>query len=152
MELKERINVDLKDAMRARDKTRLTAIRALRGEVLKIEKSGADKEATDDAVVKAAKSLIKQRRDAIDQFTKGGRDELAAQEKAEMAVLEGYLPAQLSDSEAQELVEQAIAQVGAESLKDMGKTMGTVQKLLRDTGKDADNRMLADLIKQRLSG
>lgn len=152
MGMREQISADLKDAMRARDKTRLAAVRAVRGEVLKLEKSGGDAEATDEAVLQAVKSLIKQRKDAIEQFAKGGRDDLVAQEEAELNVLQAYLPAQLDEAQAQALIEQAVAQVGAETLKDMGKTMGALQKLVRKTGRDADNRMLADRIKQRLGG
>jgi len=151
MGLKERVNQDIKQAMRDKDKVRLTAVRALRGEILKLEKSGPGGEATDEAVLKMVKSLVKRHQDAIAQFAKGGREDLVDKEKAELAVLQGYLPEQMTEDILRELVEQAVAEVGAETMKDMGKVMGALQGKIKAAGKDADNRVLAQLVKAKLS-
>lgn len=151
MSLKDRLNSDLKEAMRAKDKTRLDAVRALRGEILKIEKSGSNAVVDDESVVKSVKYLIKQRRDSIDQYTSAGRDDLAEKERAETAVLATYLPAQLSKDELKTLVQQTIEETGAQSPKDMGRVMGAIQGKIKATGKDADNRLVAELVKTTLN-
>jgi len=150
MDLKTRVNADLKDAMRARDKVRLNTIRALRGEILKFEKSGQAQDIADDDILKMVKSLSKRRKDAIEQFTKGDRKDLADKERAELEILREYLPAQLSEAEMAELVKAAIQTVGAETMKDMGKVMGLLQGKVKATGKDADNSILAGLVKAAL--
>lgn len=152
MPLIDRINDDLKTAMRAKDAVRLGAIRALRGEIIKADKTGSDAALTDDDVIAMAKTLIKQRQDSIAMFQKGGRDELAAKEQAELTVLQEYLPPQLTSDDIDALVKQAIASTGATSQKEMGAVMKAVKEAVAASGKDADGRIVADRVKAGLNG
>lgn len=125
--LKETLAADLKDAMRARDRVRLTAIRMIQTALTEREKSGAG-EATEADVQAVITKQAKQRRDAMAQFTAAGREDLAAAEAAELAVIEAYLPAQMSDDEVDGIVAEVIAATGATSMKDMGRVMGEAVK------------------------
>jgi uncharacterized protein YqeY len=124
--LKERITEDMKAAMRASDKERLSTIRMLQAAIKQRE---VDERITlDDAQVLAAiEKMIKQRKESIVQFDQGGRADLADKERSEIAQLQAYLPAQLSDAEVDAIVRDAIAATGATSVKDMGKVMGIVK-------------------------
>jgi uncharacterized protein YqeY len=126
MALKERITEDMKGAMRAGDKERLGTIRLA---LAAIKQREVDERITlDDAQVLAVlEKMIKQRREAITQFQSGGRADLVAKETAEITLLQGYLPAQLSDAEVDALIAEAIAATGAASVKDMGKVMAVVK-------------------------
>ena len=126
MTLKERITEDMKAAMRAGEKDRLGVIRMLQAAIKQRE---VDERITlDDAqVIAVLEKMVKQRRESISQFQAGGRADLVAKETAELALLQGYLPAQLSDAELDALITAAIAQTGAASVKDMGKVMGIVK-------------------------
>jgi uncharacterized protein YqeY len=152
MSLIETINNDLKDAMRSKDKVRLNAVRALRGKVIEAAKSGSGGEATDDDVVTMTKSLIKQRRQSIEEFRKGNREDLIENEVAEIAVLEAYLPPQLSEAEIAAIVAEAVDATGAATIKDMGKVMGAVKGKIAATGKDADNAIIATQVNSALGG
>ena len=152
MSMIEQINTDLKDAMRSKDKVRLSAVRALRGKVIEAAKSGGDDETSDDDVVAMAKSLIKQRRQSIEEFKKGNRDDLIVNEEAEIAVLEAYLPPQLTEAEIDAIVADTIAATGAASIKEMGKVMGAIKGKIAATNKDADNAIVAAKIKAALGG
>mgnify|MGYP001408556791 CR=1 len=126
MTLKERITEDMKAAMRAGEKDRLGVIRMLQAAIKQREVD--ERIALDDAQVTAVlEKMVKQRRESIAQFEAGGRGDLVAKETAELTLLQGYLPAQLSDSELDALIAAAIAQTGATSVKDMGKVMGIVK-------------------------
>ena len=126
MTLKERITEDMKSAMRAGETGKRDAIRLLLA-ALK-QKEVDERIALDDAQVTAVlEKMVKQRRESIAQFEAGGRGDLVAKETAELTLLQGYLPAQLSDSELDALIAAAIAQTGATSVKDMGKVMGIVK-------------------------
>ena len=126
MSLKDRITADMKDAMRSRDAPRLSTIRLLLAACKQREVD--ERIALDDAQVTAVlEKMVKQRRESIAQFEAGGRGDLVAKETAELTLLQGYLPAQLSDSELDALIAAAIAQTGATSVKDMGKVMGIVK-------------------------
>lgn len=129
MSLRERLTADLKDAMRARDAVRLTSIRMIQTAITEREKSGAAAPTEDDLVAVVTKQA-KQRRDAIAQFTSAGRDDLAEREAAELAIIETYLPAQLSDDEVALVVREVVAATGATSMKDMGRVMGAVMPRL----------------------
>ena len=124
--LKERITEDMKAAMRASDKERLSTIRMLQAAIKQRE---VDERITlDDVQVLAAiEKMIKQRKESILQFDQGGRADLADSERSEIALLQAYLPAQLSDAEVDAIVRDAIATTGATSVKDMGKVMGIVK-------------------------
>ena len=126
MTLKERITEDMKAAMRASEKERLSTIRMLQAAIKQRE---VDERITlDDAqVVAVLEKMVKQRKESVVQFEQGGRADLADKEKAEIALLTAYLPAQLSEAEVDALIRDAIAATGASSVKDMGKVMGVVK-------------------------
>lgn len=124
--LKDRITADMKTAMREKDKERLATIRMLTA-AIKQREVDERIELTDDDVVAIVEKLVKQRREAEAQYRAGDRPELADQEAAEAALLTPYLPAQLDEAEIDALIEQAMADTGAESMRDMGKVMGMLK-------------------------
>jgi uncharacterized protein YqeY len=148
MALREKLNEDIKIAMKAREQDRLAALRLMLSEVKRKE---VDERITlDDAgVVAVVEKMIKQRRESIAQFEKAARQELADKEKAEIAVLEAYLPQQLSQAEVEAIVAEAIASTGAAGAADMGKVMGVVKPKL--AGK-ADMGKVSGLVKAKLAG
>jgi uncharacterized protein YqeY len=148
MTLKERISEDMKTAMRSGEKDRLAVIRLLQAAIKQRE---VDERITlDDAQITAVlEKMIKQRKESIVAFEKGARADLVAKENAEIAVLQPYLPAQLSDAELDALIAEAIASTGAASIKDMGKVMGVVKG--KAAGK-ADMGAVGARIKARLGG
>jgi uncharacterized protein len=124
--LKERITEDMKAAMRASDKERLSTIRMLQAAIKQREVD--ERIALDDAqVIAVLEKMVKQRKESIVQFEQGGRADLADKEKAEIVLLQAYLPAQLSAAEVDAIIHEAIAATGAASVKDMGKVMGVVK-------------------------
>jgi uncharacterized protein YqeY len=126
MSLKAQISDDMKSAMKAGDKDRLKVVRLILAAIKQVE---VDKriELDDAAVLGVLEKMVKQRRDSVEQFQKGNRDDLAAIELAEIAVLEDYLPEQLSDAELDAMINEAIGSTGAESIRDMGKVMGAIK-------------------------
>ncbi len=149
MTLNEQIGQDITAAMKARDAGRLSALRMLKAAIMNkgVEK-GRD---LDDAeVIQVIGSLVKQRRDAIDQFGKAGRQDLVDKETAEVAVLEQYQPPAASEADIAEAVTAAVAEVGATSPKDMGKVMKAVQAKL--AGRTVDGRIVSETVKRALSG
>jgi uncharacterized protein YqeY len=146
MALKERITEDMKTAMRAAEKERLSTVRLL---LAAIKQREVDERITlDDAQVLAViDKMIKQRREAIAQFESGGRSDLVAKESAEVGVLQGYLPTQLTPAEIDALIAEAIAATGAASVKDMGKVMGFVKPKAQGR---TDMGALSARIKQKL--
>ncbi len=147
MSLKARITDDMKTAMRARDTARLGTVRLL---LAAIKQKEIDEriELDDGAVSSIVEKLIKQRKDSISQFQAAGRDDLVAVEQAELAVLQAYLPEQLSAAEVESAVTAAIAESGASSAKDMGKVMGLLKSRLAGR---ADMGQVSALIKARLA-
>jgi uncharacterized protein len=147
MALKDRITDDMKSALKAGDKERLGTIRLA---LASIKQREVDERITlDDAQVLAVlDKMIKQRREAIIQFQSGGRADLVAKETAEIGVLQGYLPAQMSEAELDELIAQSIAATGAASVKDMGKVMALVKPKAQGR---ADLGAVSARIKQKLS-
>jgi uncharacterized protein YqeY len=147
MSLDQTLGADLVTAMKAKDQTKLTALRMLKTALTNksIEKGRALEGAEELQVVSM---LVKQRRDSIEQFTKGGRADLADKEQAEIAVLNAYLPAAASDDEIAAAVTAAIAETGATSAKDMGKVMKAVMTLL--AGKTADGKKVSETVKAKL--
>ena len=125
----ERLEQDMKDAMRAKDRTRLGAIRMIRTAITEREKSGAGT-VTEDDIVAVLTKQAKQRRDSIAQFEGAGREDLSATERAELAIVEAYLPAQATDEEIRAAVAAVVAETGAASMKDMGRVMGPAMKAL----------------------
>ena len=126
MSLKAEINNAMKDAMRAKDKPRLSAIRLIQAEVKRIEVDERI-EIDDQRLVAIMDKMVKQRRDSITQYQSAGRDELAAIEIAEIEVIQDFLPTALTEQEIDELIQAAIASTGAESMRDMGKVMGILK-------------------------
>ncbi len=126
MSLKDQIIEDMKSAMKAGEKERLKVVRLMLAAVKQIE---IDKriELDDAAVLSVLDKMVKQRRDSVEQFQNGGRNDLADIELAEIAVLDTYLPEQLSDTELDALIDEAISATGAESIRDMGKVMGQIK-------------------------
>ena len=146
MSLKERITQDMKDAMRAGDKERLATIRMLQAAIKQREVD--ERIMLDDTQVLAVvEKMIKQRKEAIAQFEAGGRADLAAKENAEIALLQAYIPEQLSAAEVDALVAAAIAETAASTIKDMGKVMALVKT--RAAGR-ADMASVSALIKAKL--
>lgn len=148
--LKDKIQEDLKAAMIARDEAKLSAIRMLKSalQYYEIQKGGAGYTATDEDVIDVIGREIKKRKESIDLYEKGGRQELADKEKAEVEVLQAYLPEQMSEDEVRLLVEEAIKQTGASFMQDMGRVMGT---LISKTKGKADAGLVSQLVKQKLS-
>jgi uncharacterized protein YqeY len=126
MTLKGQLQDDMKTAMKAGDKDRLKVVRLIRAAVNQIEVDQRI-ELDDAAVLGVLNKMVKQRRDSISQFRDGGRDDLADVELAEIAVIENYLPEQMSDDELDAMIAKAISEIGAASIRDMGKVMGAVK-------------------------
>lgn len=143
----DRIGQDITAAMRARDQGRLSALRMAKAALMnrEVEKGRGLEPAEADQVIA---SLIKQRRDSIEQFTKGGRDDLAARERAEIEVLETYLPPPIDPAELDAAVAAAIAETGATTAKDMGRVMKAVMGKL--TGQTVDGRVVNELVRRKL--
>lgn len=122
MKLTEKIRADLTESMKARDAARLSTLRMLQA-ALKNEQIDKGHELSDDEAMAVIQRGVKQRQDSIEQYTKGNRPELAEKERAELVMLQGYLPAQMSDEEAQSAVQAVIAELGVASKKDAGRVM-----------------------------
>jgi hypothetical protein len=148
MSLGEQIVSDLTAAMKAQDAQRTSTLRMVKAAMMnrKIEK-GSD--LSDEDVQKLLRSLVKQRRDSIEQYEKAGRQELVDKEAAEIAVIETYLPQAASAAEIEAAVTAAIAETGATSMKDMGKVMKSAQAAL--AGKNADGKQVSEIVKAKLS-
>lgn len=148
MTLQETILADMTAAMKAKDADKLSTLRMVKSNLMnrKIDK-GAD--LTDDEIMKALQSLVKQRRDSIEQYESAGRAELAAKEALEITHIEAYLPQAATEQEIAAAVESAVASTGASSMKDMGTVMKAAMANL--AGKTADGRLVSDAVKQRLS-
>jgi|TARA_Y100000588_G_scaffold102915_1_gene111997 uncharacterized protein YqeY len=146
MSLQARILADMKEAMRAKDQTRLEAVRLLRAAIQRREVD-EQIELNDEAVLAIVQKMIKQGRDAIEQFERGNRSDLVDSETQALKVLEVYLPKQLDESEIQQLLEQAMSETGAASQRDMGKVMGWLKPRIQGR---ADMGSVSSAVKQRL--
>lgn len=147
MSLKDRITEDMKQAMRAKDSARLSALRLLLAAIKQREVD--ERVSLDDAqVIAVVEKMIKQRRESIAQYEKGGRQDLADAEKFEIEVLKAYLPQPLSDAEVEAIIDAAIAETGARAVADMGKVMNLVRPKLAGR---ADMGRVSALVKARLS-
>jgi uncharacterized protein YqeY len=149
MTLIEQITADLTVAMKAREAARTSTLRMVKAAFMnrQIEKRAALDE---EESLKLLRSMVKQRRDSIEQYVKGGRQELADKEQAEIDVIEAYLPQGASAEQIAAAVSEAIAEAGATSMKDMGKVMKAVQAKL--AGLNADGRAVSEVVKSKLSG
>lgn len=126
MSLKGTITEDMKSAMKSGDKDRLKVVRLMLAAIKQVEVDTRS-ELDDASVLSVLDKMVKQRRDSVQQFTQGGRDDLVAIEEAEIVVLEDYLPAKMDDAELDALIDEVIAATGAQSIRDMGKVMGEIK-------------------------
>jgi uncharacterized protein YqeY len=147
MALKERLDQDLKDAMRAKDQLRLDTIRGLKSAV-KYREIELMKSLDDPGVLGVVASEIKRRRDSVEQYRAGNRQDLVDKEEAEIALLQAYLPQQLGEAELRAKVDEAVKKVGAQGMKDMGAVM---KALLPEVQGRADGKAVSELVKARLS-
>ena len=151
MSLKERIGEDIKSAMKAKDKIRLETVRSIKKVILEKEVAlrpkGQDS-LTEEQEIELLAQQAKQRRDSIEQYRNGGREDLAEKEAQELAIIETYLPKQLSDDEINTVLDEIITSVGATTAKDLGKVMGVAMKQLK--GK-ADGKKIQEMVKEKLS-
>ncbi len=144
MMLKEKIHADLLAAMKAKEDVKMGALRLLKAAVMKFEVAGDKKKAaSDEEVLQIIGREVKQRKDSIDAYQKGGRADLAVKEEAELKILQAYLPAQMGEEELRKVVSQVISQTGAASKADFGKVMGAVMAQVK--GK-ADGQMVNRLV------
>jgi len=147
MNLKERIVNDLTAALKAQQAARLSTLRMVKAALMNREiEKGAP--LTDEELTKLLQSLVKQRRDSVEQYERGRREDLAAKERAEIAVIEEYLPQAATRAEIEQAVAAAIAETGATSMKEMGAVMKAAQTRL--AGRSADGRTVSELVKARL--
>ncbi len=147
MSLNDKIINDLTAAMKAKDANKLSVLRMVKANLMnrKIEKGS---ELTDEEITKALQSLVKQRRDSIEQYTNAGRTELADKEQTELVIIEEYLPQAASKEEIEQAVSDAISETGASSIKEMGAVMKAAQAKL--AGKSADGKMVSETVKAKL--
>lgn len=147
--LKDKIQENLADAMRSKDEEKLSTIRMLKSAIQyhEIQKGGAGYTATDDDVIEVVGREIKKRRESIELYEKGQRQELADKEKRELEILQGYLPEQMSEDEIKKLVTEAIAQTNATTIADMGKVMGA---LMPKTKGKADGQLISSIVREKL--
>jgi len=150
MTLQETIQSHMVEAMRNKDSLRLSVLRMMKSAIKNREVANETVKTLDEAEVLAVlNSLLKQRRDSVEQFRKGGREELAQKEESEIKVLEQYLPAAASEDDIRSAIDIAVAQTGATSVKDMGKVMKATLALL--AGKSADGGRVSQLVKEKLA-
>jgi hypothetical protein len=151
MSLKDRISEDIKAAMKAKDKLRLETVRSIKKVLLEEESTARGKgrdTLTEEEELAVLTRLSKQRKDAIAQYNDANREDLADKEAAELAIIEEYLPAQLSDEEVEAVIDELIAKTGASSAKDMGKVMGPAMKELKGR---ADGAKVQSMVKAKLT-
>ncbi|WP_033170152.1 GatB/YqeY domain-containing protein [Selenomonas sp. ND2010] len=148
MSLKEQLTNDMKEAMKNHEKDRLAVIRMVRGAIRQQEIDG-QKELGDEDVIAVLSKEVKMRKDSLEEFKKGGREDLVEKTQAEIDVLMPYLPAQLSEEEVRELVKAAVEQTGATTGKDMGKVMGVLMPKVKGR---ADGKMVNTIVRSFLQG
>jgi uncharacterized protein YqeY len=148
MTIQDKIQGQIAEAMRSKDQLRLDMLRMMKSAV-KLKEVEKMKALEENEVIAVLNTLVKQHKDSIEQFRKGGREELAQKEEAEIKIIEEYLPAAASDEEIRRAVAEAVQETGAASMKDMGKVMKAA--LARLTGKSADGARVSQLVKETLS-
>ncbi len=150
MGLRERLDADLKAAMKEKDELKLSVVRMLKSAVKYREVEGEKAITLDEAgILQVVATEIKRRRDSVEQYRVGKREDLARREEAEIAILQGYLPAQLSEAELRAKVDEVVTRVGAKGPKDMGAVM---KALMPEVQGRAEGKAVSDLVKQRLAG
>ena len=148
MTLAERIQSDLVEAMRAKDELRLSVLRGIKS-AIKLKEVEKIKTLDESETIQILQTLVKQRKESIEQFTKGNRPELAAKETKELGIIESYLPAGATEAEMDAAISKAIAETGANSLKQMGAVVKAAKSVL--PGKTVDGKILSDRVRERLS-
>lgn len=148
MPIVDTVSSQMKDAMKAKDKERLTALRGIRAALIEAMKADGSETLSDDAAVEIMRRLAKQRKDSISEYDKAGRDDLADAERAELAVIEEYLPKLADEATTRAWVAEAIAATGASSMADMGKVMG---KLMGAHKGELDGGLANRIVKEKLS-
>ena len=146
MPLMEQLTADMKDAMKRGEKERLSVIRLVRGAIRQAEIDGK-KTLSDDEIIDVLTKEVKMRRDSIEEFERGGRTDLVDKTKSEIAILIPYLPEQLSVDEVKKIVENAVAEVGATTAKDMGKVMGILMPRVKGR---ADGKLVNEIVRSLL--
>jgi uncharacterized protein YqeY len=149
MSLKDRLAEEMKKALKERDKTRLSTIRLIRDAIAKKEIEQRRQALDDDGIVKVIGAMIRKSEEAVDQFTKGHRQDLVDEETREIEVLKSFLPSQLSPEEIQSLIDEAIREAKAVDLKDLGKVM---RILMPKVSGKADGKTVNQMVRERLSG
>ncbi len=149
MSLLDTLNNDLKTAMKAGDDVGKRTLRGLKTAISRVQKENPDHNLSDDEIIAVLRKQAKQRRDSIEAYKQGGRDDLAAAESAELAVIEGYLPAQMSEEAITEIAQRVIAELGASSPRDMGRVMSKLMPQLRG---QADGRLVSKVVRNLLLG
>lgn len=152
MSVKDQIFSDLKIAMKAKDQDKLRVLRSLKAKLMEAEiseRKGGEASLSDQSAIQVITKAAKQRKESIDQFLKGGREDLVANEKVELEIIETYLPEMMSEDEVRKIVQEKIAASGATGPQDMGKVMGPLMGQLR--GK-ADGSLVSQLVKEELAG
>jgi len=147
MSIKEQLNSELKEAMKSKDKEKLTVIRGLKAQITNAEVANNNQELTDEQVGQIVLKEIKQINESITEFKKGNRDDLVADQENKLKLTEVYAPAQMSKDEVSKVVSETIAEVGAESMADFGKVMGAIMPKVK--GK-ADGNVINKLVKEQL--
>jgi uncharacterized protein len=148
MTVQEKIQMQMTEAMRNKDQLRLSVLRMMKS-AIKNKEVEKMKPLDDGEAVSVLNTLVKQRKDSVDQFRKGGREELAQKEESEIKIIEEYLPAAASEDDIRKAIEEAIQETGAASIKDMGKVMKAA--LARLAGKSADGSRVSQMVKEKLS-
>ncbi|HOP50408.1 MAG TPA: GatB/YqeY domain-containing protein [Ignavibacteriales bacterium] len=147
MNLKDKINEEIKSCMKSGDKLRLETIRSIRALILEFEKSGANKELTPDEEIKLLNAAAKKRKDAIEVYEKAGKIEQMEKEKKELEIIQEFLPKQLTEDEIKEIVKKVVEEVNAQGKKDFGKVMPVVMKQV--SGR-ADGKMVKSIVEEIL--
>lgn len=147
MSIKDRLTEEMKDAMRSQDKVRLSTVRMLLSAV-KYKEIDLGKKLTDEEVIETVASSVKQRKDSIEQFSKAGRADLVEKEEAELKILQGFLPEQLSVEEIEAEIERSVTEAGAAGMKDLGKVM---KLLMPKVAGKADGKVVSEKVRERLS-
>jgi hypothetical protein len=148
MSLQKQVMDQIKTAMKAKDTVALESLRAIKSALLLAQTSGSGGELSEADETKLVQKLVKQRKDSAAIFTEQGREDLATPELAQVAIIEQFLPEQLTEEEIEKVVVQTIATIGAQGMKDMGKVMGTVSKELSG---QADGKTISTIVKNKLS-
>ncbi|MBM4174652.1 MAG: GatB/YqeY domain-containing protein [Ignavibacteria bacterium] len=146
--LKESISLQIKEAMKSGDKLRLETLRSIRASIIEFEKSGVDREMTTDDEISILTSLVKKRKDAAEQYSKAGRNDLSEKETKELEIIQTFLPKQLSREEIEEIINKLITLVNAKSMSDLGKVMGPAMTELKGR---ADGKIVNEIVKLKLS-